>query len=179
MVQMGVNVQITWWNQCVKHVIRVEEDWEIGVDNTGIPIRYYRDDSVVVFRYFQQKYPTLRSRWFIILLLSIFPPHLALCWYSSSVGGLCWAGNLRTACMWKLLTVTSTHWFCRRIPAFAESGIEPVSSVLGNFVDNTGIPLRYHRDDSVVVFRYFQKLGLGSKRDSRTKDSGCSCNKRI
>ena len=22
-------------------------------------------------------------------------------------------------------------------------------------VDNTGIPLRYHRDDSVVVFRYY------------------------
>ena len=30
-------------------------------------------------------------------------------------------------------------------------------SVLGAFVDNTGIPLRYHRDDSVVVFRYYQQ----------------------
>ena len=43
---------------------------------------------------------------------------------------------------------------CRRIPDFAESGIEPLSSVLGTFVKNTGIPLRYHCDDSVVVFRY-------------------------
>ena len=33
--------------------------------------------------------------------------------------------------------------------------MEPVSSVLGTFVDNTGRPLRYHRNDSVVVFRYY------------------------
>ena len=32
------------------------------------------------------------------------------------------------------------------------------SSVLGNFVDNTGKPLQYHRDDSVVVFRYYQQF---------------------
>ena len=30
MAQMGVNEQITWRNQCVQHVIRVEEVWEIG-----------------------------------------------------------------------------------------------------------------------------------------------------
>ena len=27
MAQMGVNEQITWLNQCVKHVIWVEEVW--------------------------------------------------------------------------------------------------------------------------------------------------------
>ena len=36
---------------------------------------------------------------------------------------------------------------------------EPVSSVLGTFVDNTGKPLRYHRNDSVVVFWYSKYLG--------------------
>ena len=30
MAQMGVNVQITWLNQCVQHVIRVEEVLDIG-----------------------------------------------------------------------------------------------------------------------------------------------------
>ena len=50
-----------------------------AVDNTGIPLRYHRDDSVVVFWYYQQKYPTLRSRWFVILLRSIFPHQPALC----------------------------------------------------------------------------------------------------
>ena len=29
-VQMGVNKQITWLNQCVQHMIRVEEVWDIG-----------------------------------------------------------------------------------------------------------------------------------------------------
>ena len=32
------------------------------------------------------------------------------------------------------------------------------SSVLVTFVDNNGKPLRYHRNDSVVVFRYYQHL---------------------
>ena len=32
--------------------------------------------------------------------------------------------------------------------------------MLDTFVDNTGIPLRYHRDDSVVVFRYYQHILL-------------------
>ena len=31
-----------------------------------------------------------------------------------------------------------------------------MSSVLGTFIDNTGRPLRYHCDDSVVVFLYYQ-----------------------
>ena len=30
MAQMSINEQINWRNQCVKHVIRVEEVWEIG-----------------------------------------------------------------------------------------------------------------------------------------------------
>ena len=33
-----------------------------AVDNTGIPLRYHRDDNVVVFRYYRQKYSRLRSR---------------------------------------------------------------------------------------------------------------------
>ena len=134
---------------------------EETVDNTRRPLRYHRDDIVVVFRYIRQKYPTLRSRWFIILLPSIFPPQPALCLYRSSVNGLCWDGHTRTACTRKLLTLTSKRWFCRRITAFAESGIEPVSSVLGNFVDYTGRPLHYPRDDSVVVFRYYQHKHCG------------------
>ena len=84
-----------------------------------------------------------------------FPPQPALCLYMSSDGSLCWAGHTCTACTRKLLTITSTRCFCRRIPAFSELGIEPVSSVLGTFFNNTGIPLRYHRDDSVVVVRYY------------------------
>ena len=36
-------------------------------------------------------------------------------------------------------------------------GIEPVSSVLGNFVNNTEKPLRYHRNDSVLAFWYYQQ----------------------
>ena len=30
MAQMSVNWKIIWLNQCVHHVIRVEEVWEIG-----------------------------------------------------------------------------------------------------------------------------------------------------
>ena len=40
---------------------------------------------------------------------------------------------------------------------FAESEIEPVSSVLRTLVDNTEKPLRYHRGDSVVIFQYYQQ----------------------
>ena len=31
------------------------------VDNTRRPLRYHRDYSVVVFWYYQQKYPTLKT----------------------------------------------------------------------------------------------------------------------
>ena len=79
-----------------------------------------------------------------------------------SLYGLCWAGHIRTACTRKLLTVTSTRWFCRRTPVFSELVIGPVSSVLGSFVDNTEIPLSYHRDDSVVGFWYYQQILLSS-----------------
>ena len=37
MVHMRVNEQITWWNQCVQHVILVDEVWDIvcyGLGNT-------------------------------------------------------------------------------------------------------------------------------------------------
>ena len=91
------------------------------------------------------------------MLLSIFPPQPALCLHSSSDGGLCWACHAHTACTRKLLTVTSTRWFCKRIPAFAESGIEPVSSVLGTFVDIYLKPLLYQRDDSIGVFSICQQ----------------------
>ena len=30
MAQMGVNEQITWWDQCVQNVIQMEEVWDIG-----------------------------------------------------------------------------------------------------------------------------------------------------
>ena len=30
MAQMGVNDKINWQNQCVQHVIQVEEVWDIG-----------------------------------------------------------------------------------------------------------------------------------------------------
>ena len=74
-----------------------------------------------------------------------------------SLYGLYWAGHPRNTCTQKLLTVTSTRWFCRIIPSFAELEIEPISSVLGTFVDNTWIPLRYHRDGSSFVVRYYQQ----------------------
>ena len=32
-----------------------QANMDLGVDNTGRPLRYHRDDSVVVFRYYQQK----------------------------------------------------------------------------------------------------------------------------
>ena len=37
------------------------------------------------------------------------------------------------------------------------------SSVLRTFFDNTKKPLRYHRDDSVVVFRYYQQTFVFSR----------------
>ena len=40
------------------------------------------------------------------------------------------------------------------------SMINHLLSVLGTFVDNTIRPLRYHCDDSVVVFRYNQHTHL-------------------
>ena len=40
-------------------------------------------------------------------------------------------------------------------------GIEPVSYVLRNFVDNTERPLRYHRCGSIVVFQYYQQKEEG------------------
>ena len=70
-----------------------------------------------------------------------------------SLYGLCWAGHTLNASSRKLLTMTIIRWFCRRIPAFAESVIEPVSSGFGTFLNNTPKPLRYHFDDRVVVFR--------------------------
>ena len=137
------------------------------VDNTEKPLRYHRDDSVVVFRYYQQKYPTLRSRWFIILLLSIFSPQPAHSLKSSpvftpSVGTYI---HVQLACTRKLLPGTRTQWFCRRIPDFAELGIEPVSSVFSIFVDKTEKLLRYNLDASVVLFRYYQN----------TPNSNCWC----
>ena len=48
----------------------------------------------------------------------------------------------------------------RRIPAFADSGFEPVSSVLHTFVDKSGKSLCYQLSYSIEVFHTYQQGNL-------------------
>ena len=48
MVQMSVNKQTTWLNQCVQHVIQVEEVWQIREQDLGKTKVLKTNDAVAI-----------------------------------------------------------------------------------------------------------------------------------